>query len=186
MMSKKNIRLLALGFGLSALLLITLNGLFQTESNASNGGRSDDLQAEIHYLEEKVVSLELENESLVQQLDNSELAVLSDEAEESSENTEETEEEIQEEESLEEEDEEENTEEDSEEENVATTYTVVVNENEPSSVIADQLVEFGLIEDRHAFNTYLEESGAYLRVRAGSYTVSSEMNREELVQAIID
>lgn len=180
-MSKKNIRLLALGFLLSALLLITLNGLFQAESKASDDQESDDLQKEIHYLEEKVVSLELENEELLNQINSTELAVHSDEAEmeESQELEEETEEETTEDEL--EEDAEEET-----EESAVTTYTVVIQENEPSSVIADQLVDFGLIEDRHAFNTYLEDSGAYLRVRAGSYTISADMNREEIVQAIID
>lgn len=177
-MSKKNIRLLALGFLLSSLLIVTLNGLFQTESEASNGDQIDELQNEIHFLEEKVVSLELENERLLGQVDSTSTALNSseEEAESQEEESQETEEETEAEE----------VEEDEEETPSATTYTVVIEENEPSSVIADQLLTFGLIEDRHAFNKYLEESGAYLRVRAGSYTITSEMNRDEIVQAIIN
>lgn len=174
-MSKKNIRLLALGFLLSSLLIVTLNGLFQSESEASEEKQVEELQNEIHFLEEKIVSLELENESLLSQVDSTDLAVDStkEEVESQGETSQDTEEETE-------------TEEDEEETPSATTYTVVIEENEPSSVIADQLVTFGLIEDRHAFNAYLEDSGAYLRVRAGSYTITSEMNQDEIVQAIID
>ncbi|GAA0369622.1 hypothetical protein GCM10008932_21580 [Alkalibacterium iburiense] len=173
-MSKKNIRLLALGFLLSSLLIVTLNGLFQTESEASDRDQVDELQNEIHFLEEKVVSLELDNERLLGQVDSTSTALNSpeEEAESQEEDSQEMEEETEA--------------EDEEETPSATTYTVVIEENEPSSVIADQLLTFGLIEDRHAFNEYLEESGAYLRVRAGSYTITSEMNRDEIVQAIIN
>ena len=180
-MSKKNIRLLALGFLLSSLLIITLNGLFQTESEASDGNQVEELQKEIHFLEEKIVGLEFENEALMSQIDSADLAENSseEEAESQEEDSQETEVETEADEVEEDEDEEEET-------PSATTYTVVIEENEPSSVIADQLVTFGLIEDRHAFNAYLEDSGAYLRVRAGSYTITSEMNRDEIVQVIIN
>lgn len=184
-MSKKNIRLLALGFLLSSLLLLTLNGLAK-ETNASENESTEELEAKITFLEERAASLELENEKLLTEL-NGEEPVETEEAPEEEPVEEETPEEEQD---LEEDEgsdsEEDDTVEEEPEEETITTYTIVVNENEPSSVIADQLLDYGLIDDRVAFNGYLEDSGAYLRVRAGSYTVSSDMNREQLVDAIIN
>ncbi|WP_161878858.1 endolytic transglycosylase MltG [Alkalibacterium sp. MB6] len=167
-MSKKNIRLMALGFFLSGLLLLMLTALPFSNEQSDNEQTAEAIESELHYLEEKLVSLELENEELMKALEATEGGSIEEE---------EPEVEVEVEAEVDEEEEVEDT---------VQTYTVVVQEGQPSSVVANQLEEFGLIEDRHAFNTYLEESDFYKRVRAGRYTVTSDMNRDQLVQAIIN
>jgi len=76
-------------------------------------------------------------------------------------------------------------EENDEEPQDVTEYTVVIREGEPSSVIASQLQAHGLIEDVHAFNKHLEDNNLFRRIRPGQYTVRSDMNRDQLVEAVI-
>lgn len=196
-MSKKNIRLLALGFFMSGLLLVSLQALPFNGDKSNNEHTAEALESEVHFLEEKLVALELENEELIATLESVEVVSAEEEATtEGGENEEDNEESNDEDkEETETESDASQTEEETEEpvdaeeeeaEETVKTYTVVVKEGQPSSVIANQLEEFGLIEDRHAFNSYLEESDYYKRVRAGSYKVTSDMNRDELVQAVIN
>ncbi|MDZ7835862.1 MAG: hypothetical protein U5K84_11600 [Alkalibacterium sp.] len=43
----------------------------------------------------------------------------------------------------------------------------------------------GVIEDRLAFNDYLEKNDYARKVRPGNFVVNSDMSTDELVQAII-
>lgn len=181
-MSKKNVRLLASGFLFSGLLLLALSTFAPAETGATNQDIPDELEAEIRYLEDTVVTLELENEQL-----SSENTRLAQENETDSTSDSEETEEFDTLEEAEETDSEEETEEAAEEEVEPSVmeYVVVVNEGEPSSVVASQLESFGLIDDFHGFNRYMEENNLFRRLRPGRYTVQSDMNREQLIEAIV-
>lgn len=180
-MSKKNVRLLASGFLFSGLLLLALSTFAPAETGATNQDATDELEAEIKYLEDTVVSLELENEQL-----SSENTRLAQENENDSTSDSEEAEEADTLEEAGETDSEEETEEAAEEEEPSVMeYVVVVNEGEPSSVVASQLESFGLIDDFHGFNRYMEENNLFRRLRPGRYTVQSDMNREQLIEAIV-
>lgn len=178
-MSKKNIRLLASGFLFSGLLIVVFNLFGSSETAASNTDDAEALESEIQYLEEVAVSLELENEQL-----SAEISLLTQELE-SDENSEveiEESDESNEPDSLDELDEDADTEEEVEE---VTEYTVVVNEGDPSSVVATQLENYGLIDDYHGFNQYMEDNNLFRQLRPGDFTVRADMTREQLIDAII-
>lgn len=186
-MSKKNIRMLATGFLFSAVLLLVLQFAGQGQSVSSSSEDVEELQSEVRYLEEVATSLELENEQLVAELE--EINSLSDDQTEGAEDLETEEADTEETDEAEEDAESDQTSEDGdleeEEEPAVTEYTVVIREGEPSSVIASQLQAHGLIEDVHAFNKHLEDNNLFRRIRPGQYTVRSDMNRDQLVEAVI-
>ncbi|MCC5895835.1 MAG: hypothetical protein JJU16_10265 [Alkalibacterium sp.] len=184
-MSKKNVRLLAAGFLFSGVLILLFSFLDPAETAASNQKAVEALEAEISYLEDLTVSLELENELLLsentllaQQFESLEDTELDSVESQDSETTEETEETASA---------DDNEETDEEEDAVTerTEYTVVVNEGEPSSVVAAQLENYGLIDDYHGFNRYMEENDLFRRLRPGNYTVHSDMTRDQMIGAII-
>lgn len=187
-MSKKNIRMLATGFLFSAVLLLVLQFAGQGQSVSSSSEDLEELQNEVRYLEEVATALELENEQLEAELEemNSSLDDQSEDAEDpeneeaDTEESDETEEDAESDQTNEEADSEED-----EAEPAVTEYTVVIREGEPSSVIASQLQAHGLIEDVHAFNKHLEDNNLFRRIRPGQYTVRSDMNRDQLVEAVI-
>jgi regulator of replication initiation timing len=188
-MSKKNIRMLATGFLFSAVLLLVLQFAGQGQSVSSSSEDVEELKNEVRYLEEVATSLELENERLVAELE--ELSSSSHDQTEGAEDLENEEVDTEESEAVEEDaesdqtDEDADLEEEAEEEPAVTEYTVVIREGEPSSVIASQLQAHGLIEDVHAFNKHLEDNNLFRRIRPGQYTVRSDMNRDQLVEAVI-
>lgn len=192
-MSRKNIRLLASGFLFSGLLILVLNGINPAETAASEQETVEALEAEIRYLEEVAVSLELENEQLTAEQnllsENSEIETTADlNNEEDETDTEQSDTTDTDEPDTADESDEENDEESDLEQNAqsdVTEYVVIVNEGEPSSVVAKQLESFALIDDYHAFNTYMEENNLFRQLRPGEYTVHSDMTRQQLIEAII-
>ncbi|MCC5889350.1 MAG: hypothetical protein JJU01_02195 [Alkalibacterium sp.] len=181
-MTKRNIRLLATGFLISGLLLTAFQTVNGTTEENSESETTEALEADMRVLEEKAVQLELENEQLRAEYDkliemqSTEIADndYSGETEETSEASEDTEDS---------ESGEDTADEDSASE--ASEYTIVIAEGEPSSVIASQLEAYGLINDFFEFNDYLEDNDLIRRVRPGEFTVTSDMNRDELIEAII-
>lgn len=187
-MSKKNIRMLATGFLFSAVLLLVFQFAGQGQAVSSSSEDVEELQDEIRYLEEVATALELENEQLAAELEemNSSMDYQSEESadiENEESDTEESEE--AESDESDQENEADDVEENEEEPQDITEYTVVIREGEPSSVIASQLHAHGLIEDVHAFNKHLEDNNLFRRIRPGQYTVHSDMNRDQLVEAVI-
>lgn len=183
-MTKRNIRLLASGFFISGLLLTAFQTMNGTTVESGGSESTEAVEADLRVMEEKAVQLELENEQLREEYDKL-VAMQSGEFNE----TEESEDfsENQEADTTEETEEMESTDETSEEESSAsaTEYTIVVAEGEPSSVIASQLERHGLIDDFFEFNDYLEANDLIRRVRPGEFTVHSDMNRAQIIEAII-
>ena len=182
-MSKKNIRMLATGFLFSAVLLLVLQFAGQGQSVSSSSEDVEELQDEIRYLEEVATALELENEQLAAELE--EMNSSMDDQNEESVDLENEEADTEESDESDQENEADEVEEYDEEPQDVTEYTVVIREGEPSSVIASQLQAHGLIEDVHAFNKHLEDNNLFRRIRPGQYTVRSDMNRDQLVEAVI-
>lgn len=179
-MTKKNIRLLATGFLVSGLLLTAFQAVNGTASDSNGTESSEALESDMRVLEEKTVQLELENEQLRAEYDKlmdmqeNEMSDNHDEDDNSdeSETTETTEEN-------------ENSDTAEDESRTATEYTIVINEGQPSSVIASQLEDYGLIDDYFEFNDYMEDNDLIRRVQPGEFTVTSEMNRDQIIEAII-
>ncbi|GAB2485379.1 hypothetical protein GCM10008929_07720 [Alkalibacterium psychrotolerans] len=176
-MTKRNIRLLATGFLVSGLLLTAFQAVNGTES-------SEALESDMRVLEEKTVQLELENEQLRAEYDKlmdmqgTELADGQNEDEYSDDAETDTAESAEESENSSDTETEENS-------SSSTEYTIVINEGQPSSVIASQLEDYGLIDDFFEFNDYMEDNDLIRRVQPGEFTVTSEMNRDQIIKAII-
>lgn len=177
-MTKRNIRMLSTGFLISGLLLTALQTVSSSSADSNDADNIETLEADKRILEEQLVQLELENEQLRAEFDGlidgeeTNLTELAETTEDSPSET--TEEEISDEEA-----EEEDT------SNAVTEYTIVVSEGQPSSVVASQLQSFGLITDFFEFNDYLEQNDLVRQVRPGEFTVNSDMNRTQLIEAII-
>lgn len=169
-MTKRNIRMLSTGFLISGLLLTALQTVSSSAADSNDAENIEALEADKRILEEQLVQLELENEQLRAEFDG----LIDGEETNLTELAETTEEEISDEEA-----EEEDT------SNAVTEYTIVVSEGQPSSVVASQLQSFGLITDFFEFNDYLEENDLVRQVRPGEFTVNSDMNRTQLIEAII-
>lgn len=183
-MTKKNIRLLASGFFISGLLLTA----FQTynDSSAQSSGTEDLelLESNHRVLEEKAVQLELENEQLRKEYDK--LVALQNDDSSTFQETEDFSESTEDEEADDSVESDSTDESDSDSDSATVEeYTIVISEGEPSSVIASQLVRYGLVDDFFEFNDYLEDNDLIRRVRPGEFTVSSDMNLTEIVEAII-
>lgn len=185
-MTKRNIRLLATGFLMSGLLLTAFQSVNGPTAESTESKTIETLEDDMRVLEEKAVQLELENEQLRAEYDNlismndTELADGQVE-EENADETDTTEADTTE--TAEESENSSDTEED--EWSSVTEYTIIINEGEPSSVIASQLETYGLIDDFFEFNDYLEDNDLIRRVRPGEFAVTSDMNRDQLIEAII-
>lgn len=181
-MSKKNVRILALGFFISGLLLALFYFVFPTPSSAStqNNNEVDELKLEVSYLQSKIAEMEVAQiEEPVAEVEASE--------EQPEENTEENNEESEENsdnEETEDATEEENQEEEVEE-NPVVTSTVTIGDGQPSSVAASQLLDQNIIEDRFEFDSFLEDNNYAPLVRPGSYEIRSDMSYEEIAQALM-
>lgn len=175
-MSKKNVRILALGFFVSGVILL-LTSLFMPDNQSVNGQTEvvESLNSEIAYLEEKIAKLEIAQTTQAEEIAaETEQSV---EPEQDSEGAESAE-------SDEQQGTEENVEEESTEEPIITT-TVTIAEGEPSSVATQQLESEGVIEDRFEFDSFLEDNDYAPLVRPGSYDITSEMSYEEIAQKLM-
>lgn len=177
-MTKKNIRILAAGFLLSGLMILLIHFMGPVQSEAADQEKIETLKGEINFLEQVIADLEMENDRLVSEYGV--FADIDDSFDESSSSANAD---------MENEEDAEGSEvagasEDAQEDQ-AVEHTVVIGEGQPSSVIASQLQSFGMIDDVFAFNDYLEENDLIRRVRPGSYVVRTDMNRDQIINAII-
>ncbi|MER2063538.1 MAG: hypothetical protein ABS873_02725 [Alkalibacterium sp.] len=184
MMSRKTTQILSLGLLVSSVVVMGIEVWSPQSSGSSSAQSSENLTAQITELENKIEALEEENsqisaehdrlsEGYANSLTMEELEELEDIDAENTEADEETS------------SSETTNAGDSDSDGDVRQFTITVKDGEPSSVIADQLVYHGLIEDRFAFNDYLEDNDLASKVRPGNYVVSSDMNESELAQAII-
>lgn len=181
-MSRKTSQILASGLLAASMIVMGLELWSPSRIQSTQAHSSDSLIENVSLLEDKVNELEQENRRLNDEIERlsegySNGVSLSDfEDEEAEKDVDE--------EKKDDETQTENTESDVQEDPVRE-FTVTVKEGEPSSVVAEQLEELGVIEDRHAFNTFLEKNDYAKKVRPGNYVVTSEMNENELAQAIV-
>ena len=178
-MSKKNVRILALGFFISGLLLALFYFVFPTSSSVSSQSNNevDELKSEVSYLQNKIAEMEV-----AQVEDPAAEEPVEDTEEQPEENTEDSNEEP--EENADTEETEEDQEEEVEEDPVVTT-TVTIGDGQPSSVAASQLLDQNIIEDRFDFDSFLEDNNYAPLVRPGSYEIKSDMSYEEIAQALM-
>ena len=177
-MSKKNIRILAIGFFVSGLILL-MSAILMPNSPTASGQteKVKDLESDITYLEEKIAQLELEQPVAAEQPSEKEETAESEENSEKNETEEAAEEESQA-------TEEDQTEEQADEEAVITA-TITINEGEPSSVAAGQLEANNILEDSMDFDDFLEENDYAPYVRPGNYDISSDMSYEQIAQTLM-
>ncbi|GEL66259.1 hypothetical protein [Marinilactibacillus psychrotolerans] len=176
-MSKKNIRILSLGFFVSAIIIV-LTSLFLPGNHSAEGqtGNVEELETEITYLEDKVAKLEVaqatkEVEQPKETEQPADEAKEADDKEEASDNTK---------------DETDQNKDDKEpEETPVIKTTVTIGEGEPSSVAAQQLESEKIIKDRHEFDKFLEDKKYAPLVRPGSYEINSDMTYEEMAQKLM-
>ncbi len=64
--------------------------------------------------------------------------------------------------------------------------TVIINDGDPSSVASQQLKGQGLIEDALDFDGFLEDNNYAALIRPGSYEVSSDMDYNQLAKVLMD
>lgn len=158
-MSKKNIRILSLGFFVSAIIIV-LTSLFLPGNHSAEGqtGNVEELETEITYLEDKVAKLEVAQATKeVEQPKETEQPA--DEAKEADDKE--------------------------PKETPVIKTTVTIGEGEPSSVAAQQLESEKIIKDRHEFDKFLEDKKYAPLVRPGSYEINSDMTYEEMAQKLM-
>lgn len=63
--------------------------------------------------------------------------------------------------------------------------TVVINDGDPSSIASKQLKEQGLIENAFDFDGFLEDNDYAALIRPGSYEVSSDMDYPQLANVLM-
>ncbi|WP_423189207.1 hypothetical protein ACO1PF_11540 [Alkalibacterium sp. f15] len=176
-MSRKTSRILALGLLTASIMVMGMDLAAPSQIKATQAESSESLLETVLELENKIDELEAENVRLNDGLNRlsegySETLALSDleeNPESDSDNGA---------------DGEEDTEKTATEEDVRE-FTITVREDEPSSVVAEQLAYFGIIDDRYAFNDFLENNDYAKKVRPGNYVVNSKMTDTELAQAIV-
>lgn len=173
-MSKPALRYLALGFLVSAIILVGYRSfLYQPQVvDSSESDTAPLTQDELTY-KEKYETL----------LAETELAQLESGYVDESENTKNTESAASDEAAQESsESDAEESQEDSED---VVTATVVINQGDPSSTAARQLQEQGIIEDSAEFDEFLESNNLSNLVRPGSFTVNSDMSFQEIADILL-
>ncbi|WP_146923013.1 endolytic transglycosylase MltG [Alkalibacterium kapii] len=175
-MKKKTIQILCLGLLLSGVIFLGMIRLFPTQPDLTSVQSSESLVEQVNILKEKTQKLEKENDRIIDELDRltegysntlSLTKIL----------------EIKEDDQTEYDLVEVSSEKESRE---RKQFTITVKDGEPSSVIAEQLLDLGLIENRLEFNDYLQKKNLADKISPGNYVVSEGMTRDELAQAVID
>lgn len=188
-MSRKTSRVLAMGLLTSSIVVMALGVWSPKQLQSTQAQSSNALVDTVTELEEKTVILEQENTRLSEEVDrlsegysnNLSLDDFEDEDEPTSKSEEEESEDVDSNQT----DSVEGSESTESVEEKISEYTVTVKEGEPSSVVAEQLESLGLIEDRHAFNAFLEKYDYAKKVRPGNYVVSTDMNNTEMALALV-
>ena len=174
-MSKPALRYLALGFLISAIVLVGYRlFLYDPATIASEDESTEETvvtkeessykekyeallaETEIADLEKEAVTSEPE---MIEEAATSEAAATSESAE--------------------------NTESNASESSVKE-ITVIINDGDPSSVASQQLKGQGLIEDALDFDGFLEDNNYAALIRPGSYEVSSDMDYNQLAKVLMD
>ncbi|OJF90938.1 hypothetical protein [Alkalibacterium sp. 20] len=148
-MSRKTSRIMAMGLLTASIVVMGMDLAAPSQINSTQAEASDSLLETVLELENKIDELEATNVRLTDEVDRlsegySETLALSDleeNPESDSDNGE---------------DDEEDTEKAVTEEAVRE-FAITVREDEPSSVVAEQLAYFGVIDDRHTFNDFLKK-----------------------------
>lgn len=162
-MNKKGLRQLALGFLISAIIL-SIYALATPEAT-DNAGESETQTSEAETSSSAQASKEETNSTETEAENETSDKETEDDAEESSSKKPKRE----------------SSEESSTE---VTEITVTVNEGDSSDVVVDELAASGIISDRQAFYTYLNDNGFDLLVKPGNHKVNSDMSFDELAQAL--
>lgn len=188
-MTKKSLRMLALGFFLSGALVASLR-YYSGEPLSDTNDEVEELQQEVASLEAQLAQFEVAQATAEQEQNEEEQAEEDPEDQEESNDEEESESEEDngdsEEDSSDDPEESDEGEEDAEEESVEIiSATITIGEGQPSSVAAQQLQEQGIIEDRFDFDEYLENNDFAVLVRPGSYEVSSDMDYEQIANTLM-
>lgn len=185
-MSRKTSRIVAVSLLASSIIVMGLGGLDSDQSLSAQENGSSSFAETVSKLEEKVSDLESENSRLQDEVTrlsegfSNNLAGSDFEDENLTASESDGEDELDEEEN-----ESEATETVEGTEEKVREYTITVKDGEPSSVVAEQLETLGLIEDRYAFNDFLENYGYAKRVRPGNYVVTADMNTTEMALALM-
>jgi len=169
-MNKQSLRYLSLGFFFSALLLGGYQVIEKPDAANHPVISAEELEKADTSSELDVVSEEegsFEEDSYIEETDSAD-------------------DEKQTEEELEEQEEPEDSEETETEEEVASPVVIVVADGQPSSVVAGQLKEQGIIEDSFEFDKYLEENGYARKIRPGRYEVTKGMTFQEIVDVLLN
>ncbi|MDE1549736.1 hypothetical protein [Jeotgalibaca caeni] len=169
-MKKEELRFLALGFFISALLLAAFQ-LISPSPSASTA--KEEVTEKKDDFQEKYESLLVEHQQLEKSLESQE---------ESTSTEGETESEVESEEKPESEE----TEVPDEEPSSASPTSIVflVHDGQPSSVVLQNLLEAGLISSLEAAEQYLTDQDLMTRIQVGSYELSPEMSDEEVLTEI--
>ena len=73
---------------------------------------------------------------------------------------------------------------DSEQESEAGLYELVIQLGDTPQIVADELYKNGMVENASEFRKYLEDNGYSEKLRSGSYTITKDMNYEEIAKLI--
>lgn len=165
-MSRPTLRYLAVGFLVSALVLAGYR-LFLYEPAAAAKQPASNETVE---LSEEELSYKEKYEQL---LAETEVANLSKESSDTAESA-----------SSEEPKETDSSEKDSSEPAVTKT-TIIINNGDPSSVAVQQLADQGIIENSSDFEKFLDENNYVSLLRPGSYEVTSEMDSQQIAEALM-
>lgn len=168
-MKKERLRFLALGFFIAALILSAFQLVFPADqmSDAENVAQgSDDYQEKYENLLVEYNQLFVKVSSDENKTEESHSAELRSEGSsaESSEMTEVVE----------------NTSQNSS----GTPIVFLVHEGQPSSTVLQNLLQAGLIESVESAEAYLAEQNLLTAIQFGSYTLSTDMSDEEVLQTI--
>jgi len=78
------------------------------------------------------------------------------------------------------------SEEDQQDEKDETPVVIIVKDGQPSSVVAGQLKEEGLIDNSFDFDQFLEKNNYATKIRPGSYEVKKGMDFEQIAGVLLN
>lgn len=165
-MKKRELRQLALGFLVSAIILSGY-ALFFTEDNTATPVEETSTSSEVAQNETETSSVEEDNNSEENSQDTN------NEEQESASSEENTTIESSSEETT------------SESEPVLNEVTITINEGDTSDVIIDNLVALGIVEDGDDFYNYLTNNGFDTLIKPGDHEVNNQMDYYDLAQELM-
>ncbi|CAC96601.1 endolytic transglycosylase MltG [Listeria innocua] len=154
---KKNLRMLALGFLISAVVLLVYNQFFSTQTKAdetkvtSKKTGSDENSKTWKSKYEKLLAQ--------QELDKQAEADAKKKAEEAAKKK-------------------------AEEAKKVKSYTLTISRGDPSSKAGDELEANGIVKSSSEFDKYLRDNNYEKYIRDGSYTLKSDMDYEKIAKIL--